>query len=125
MADELKAEYWEVSAKKGAPCPRRVLPMMHSRGRSLDSDHNVNELFDRVAAALFEQSILKAEAKKNPTIALPSSVASRTDSAVSDRYVGTSFASGILLRKRGFIQTNDGGLVLRGARSCPCRKELS
>ncbi|ELR19123.1 RAB36 member RAS oncogene family protein [Acanthamoeba castellanii str. Neff] len=73
MADELKAEYWEVSAKK---------------------DHNVNELFDRVAAALFEQSILKAEAKKNPTINLPSSSSSsRTDSAISDRYVEKSFES--------------------------------
>jgi hypothetical protein len=52
-------------------------------------DHNVNELFDRVAAALFEQSILKAEAKKNPSISLPSSSSgSRVDSAISDRYVG-------------------------------------
>jgi hypothetical protein len=61
---------------------------------SLSPDHNVNELFDRVAAALFEQSILKAEAKKNPSISLPSSSGSRVDSAISDRYVGTRKGTG-------------------------------
>jgi len=65
MADELKAEYWEVSSKK---------------------DTNVNELFDRVAAALFEQSILKAEAKKNSTNIALSSV-----SVSSDGYTEKSF----------------------------------
>ncbi len=94
MADELKAEYWEVSAKKGAsPVPSHTTSTAHSLTSSPpppNADHNVNELFDRVAAALFEQSILKAEAKKNPTINLPSSSSSssRTDSAISDRYVG-------------------------------------
>jgi len=97
MADELKAEYWEVSAKKGAsavPLHERSLTQSLTSSSSSppppNADHNVNELFDRVAAALFEQSILKAEAKKNPTINLPSSSSSssRTDSAISDRYVG-------------------------------------
>jgi hypothetical protein len=94
MADELKAEYWEVSAKKGASAvplhERSLTPSLTASSPPPNADHNVNELFDRVAAALFEQSILKAEAKKNPTINLPSSSSSssRTDSAISDRYVG-------------------------------------
>ncbi len=60
----------------------------------------MNELFDRVAAALFEQSVLKAELKKSPTVVLtsPNSKGSATstniykassaDLGFSDRYLG-------------------------------------
>lgn len=90
MADELKAEYWEVSAKKGIFLAHDLMRGRLERVYLLTccpKDHNVNELFDRVAAALFEQSVLKTEAKKNATTTI--SLPSRTDSAISDRYVGT------------------------------------